>query len=78
MNVIRKIVVGPNPKDAMAYFVGMRAGQSRVSLIEEDDSALFSHNIRKYNIYIEDDDASYLWKSIENLSVVVEYDCNFE
>ena len=32
-NIIRKIVVGPNPKDAMAYYVGMRAGQGNVSAI---------------------------------------------
>ena len=78
MNVIRKIVVGPNPKDAMAYFVVMKAGTSRVCLIEEDESALFAHNVRKFNIYIQDEDSTYIWKSVENVPVVVEYDCNFE
>ena len=36
MNVIRKIVIGPNPKDAMAYYVGMRAGGAKVIAIKED------------------------------------------
>ena len=47
-NLIRKIVIGPNPKDAMAYYVGMKAGAGKVVLIEEDDRAMFKHNIRRY------------------------------
>ena len=30
--LIRKIVVGRDPKDAMAYYVGMRAGTGKVSM----------------------------------------------
>ncbi len=77
MNLIRKIVVGPNPKDAMAYYVGMRAGEGKVSFIEEDEAALFRHGTRKYKVYIEDSENTYLWKSIENQPVMVEYDCKF-
>ena len=77
MDLIRKIVVGPNPKDAMAYYVGMRAGDAKVSYIEEDEAALFRHGIRRYKVYIEDADNTYLWKSIENQPVMVEYDCKF-
>jgi hypothetical protein len=29
--LIRKIVLGQNPKDAMAYYVGMRAGSGEVN-----------------------------------------------
>jgi len=76
-NIIRKIVVGPNPKDAMAYYVGMRAGQGNVSAIMEDDRSLYKYNVRRYEIYIEDDDSSILWKTIENQPVLIEYDCNF-
>ena len=39
--VIRKIVIGRDPKDAMAYFVGMRAGSGQVSAIVLDDEHLF-------------------------------------
>ena len=76
-NIIRKIIVGPNPKDAMAYFIGMRAGDGNVSAIVEDDRSLYKYNVRRYEIYIEDDDSSVLWKTIENQPVLIEYDCNF-
>lgn len=78
MNLIRKIVVGPNPKDAMAYYVGMRAGKGKVSAIIEDERAMFKHSIRRYNVFIEDEDSSYIWKTVENQPVLIEYDCNFE
>ena len=35
--LIRKIVVGRDPKDGMAYYVGMRAGAGKVSTIIQDD-----------------------------------------
>ena len=76
-NIIRKIVVGPNPKDAMAYYVGMRAGQGNVSAIMEDERSLYKYSVRRYEIYIEDDDSSVLWKTVENQPVLIEYDCNF-
>tara|TARA_R110000796_G_scaffold157704_1_gene274391 strand:- start:90 stop:326 length:237 start_codon:yes stop_codon:yes gene_type:complete len=76
-NIIRKIIVGPNPKDAMAYFIGMRAGDGNVSAIVEDDRSLYKYNVRRYEIYIEDDDSSVLWKTIENQPVLIEYDCKF-
>lgn len=78
MNIIRKIVVGPNPKDAMAYYVGMKAGKGQVSAIIEDERAMYKHNIRRYNVFIEDDDSSYIWKTVENQPVLIEYDCKFE
>ena len=76
-NIIRKIIVGPNPKDAMAYFIGMRAGDGNVSAIMEDERSLYKYNVRRYEIYIEDDDSSVLWKTIENQPVLIEYDCKF-
>lgn len=77
MSIIRKIIVGPNPKDAMAYFVGMRAGEGKVCAIIEDERAAFKHNIRRYNVFIEDKDSTYIWKTVENQPVLIEYDCNF-
>lgn len=75
--LIRKIVVGPNPKDAMAYYVGMRAGDAKVSFIEEDEASLVRYGVRRYRVFIEDSENTYLWKSIENQPVMVEYDCKF-
>ena len=31
--LIRKIIIGRDPKDAMAYYVGMNAGRGKVSAI---------------------------------------------
>ena len=45
-NIIRKIIVGPNPKDAMAYYVGMRAGDGRVSAIMENEKSLYKYDCK--------------------------------
>ena len=38
--LIRKIVIGPSPKEGMAYYIGMRAGKGQVSAIILDDDLL--------------------------------------
>jgi hypothetical protein len=78
MNIIRKIVVGVNPKDAMTYVVGNSAGVGKVVLIEEDERAFLLYNLRRYNVYVEGESGSFIWKSIENIPCVVEYDCDFD
>ena len=37
--LIRKIVIGKDPKNGMAYFVGMRAGDKNVSAISNGQRA---------------------------------------
>ena len=74
MNIIRKIVVGINPKDAMVFFVGMRAGGGEVVDIRESDGISGSVS---YEVWIEADDSSYIWKKIQGLPVLIEYDCHF-
>jgi len=54
--VIRKIIIGRDPKDAMAYYVGMRAGSSRVSAIVNDEAFLYRHGKNKYLVYLEEED----------------------
>lgn len=72
--MIRKIIIGLNPKDAMAYFVGMSAGGGKVVAIQKDeDSRLDSI----YKIFIESEDGTILWKEITNLPTIIEYDCKF-
>ena len=39
-NIIRKIVIGIDPKDAMAYYLGMRAGGGEVHAIVHDEAHL--------------------------------------
>lgn len=79
MNIIRKIVVGQNPKDGMAYFLGMRAGGGTVTAITVDDRALSLYGTNRYLIYIHiEEEGTMLWKSIDNMPCIVEFDCRFE
>jgi malate/lactate dehydrogenase len=77
MNIIRKIIVGTNPKDAMAYFLGMRAGDGKISAILLDDKYMHQFSRSRFLIYIENSEGTILWKSIESMPCVVEYDCKF-
>lgn len=75
--LIRKIVVGKEPKDGMAYYVGMRAGKGEVSAILEDDRHLHKFGKKRYLIYIENDEGTMLWKSIDEMPCMLEFDLNF-
>jgi|TARA_B110000444_G_scaffold257743_1_gene296894 hypothetical protein len=76
--LIRKIVVGRDPKDAMAYYVGMRAGLGKVSTIVSDDRYLHKYGKNRYLVYMEDEDgAQTLWKAIDEMPCMLEFDCNF-
>ena len=76
--LIRKIVVGKNPKDGMAYYLGMRAGTGKVSTIVQDEKHLYKYSKTRYFVYIEDEDGiQTLWKAIDDMPCVLEFDCNF-
>ncbi len=75
--LIRKIVVGQNPKDGMAYYVGMRVGDGNVSAIVMDAEHLHRHKMKRYLVYIEREDGQVLWKSIDNMPSMVEFDLDF-
>ena len=75
--LIRKIVIGPNPKEGMAYYVGMRAGSGSVTAIILDDELLYKKSIRRYLVYIERDKSSMLWKIVEDMPCLIEFDLNF-
>lgn len=75
--LIRKIVIGPNPKEGMAYYVGMRAGNGLVSAIVLDDELLFKKSIKRYLVYIERNGSTMLWKSVEDMPCIIEFDLNF-
>jgi hypothetical protein len=76
--MIRKIVIGRDPKDAMAYYTGMRAGAGKVSAIIEDEAHLHHHSKKRYLIYIENEEGTMLWKSIDDMPCIIEYDLKFE
>ncbi len=75
--LIRKIVIGPNPKEGMAYYIGMRAGSGEVSAIILDDELLYRKSIKRYLVYIEREGSSMLWKSVEDMPCLIEFDLNF-
>tara|TARA_R100000353_G_scaffold164489_1_gene125278 strand:- start:309 stop:548 length:240 start_codon:yes stop_codon:yes gene_type:complete len=76
--LIRKIVVGKNPKDGMAYYIGMRAGTGTVSTIVQDERHLHKYGKTRYFVYIKDEDSiQTLWKAIDDMPCMLEFDCNF-
>ena len=75
--LIRKIVIGKNPKDGMAYYVGMRAGGGEVCAIVLDDKHLHRYSSTRYLVYIEADGAQALWKAIDSMPCIIEFDLNF-
>lgn len=78
--LIRKIIAGQNPKNAMAYVVGMEAGRSGmyISAIVHDEEVLVRYNKSRYLIYVKDEEGSQvLWKAVEEMPVIVEFDLNF-
>lgn len=77
--MIRKIIIGRDPKNALAYVIGMKAGNGTVSAIMHDERHLMTYGINRYLIYIEiDNEGTILWKAVDNMPVIVEYDCNFD
>jgi len=79
MELIRKIIIGQNPKDAMAYYVGQRAGDSIIDSIVMDERCFVKHGIRRYLVYIyNEDEGTMLWKTIDDMPVLIEHDCDFE
>jgi hypothetical protein len=77
MELIRKIIAGNDPLKALAYYVGQKAGDGEIHAIMIDSQYLVRHGERKYLIYIKKEESIMLWKAIENMPVIVEYDCNF-
>ena len=75
--IIRKIIIGRDPKDAMAYYVGMRAGNGEVSAIVLDDRHLHNHGKTRYLVYIQREDGQILWKAVDEMPCIIEFDCNF-
>ena len=75
--LIRKIIIGQNPKDAMAYYVGMKAGSGKVSAIVLDEEHLYRYSKKRYLVYLQSDDGQDLWKAVDDMPCIIEYDCNF-
>jgi hypothetical protein len=75
--LIRKIVIGEDPKNGMAYYVGMRAGIGNVSSIILDERHLYDYSTTRYLVYIKTENDVLLWKAVDSMPCIVEYDLNF-
>ena len=72
--MIRKIVIGLNPKDAMAYYIGMNAGDGKIVAIEKNFSEFGDVVIL---IFIQTEQGTSLWKEVMGMPIIIEYDCKF-
>lgn len=72
--MIRKIVIGLNPKDAMAYYVGMNAGDGKIVAIEKKFSEFGDVVVP---IFIQTEQGTSLWKEVMSMPMIIEYDCKF-
>lgn len=77
MELIRKIIVGPNPLNAMAYYVGQNVGTAKIEAIVLDLQYLERFGKEKFRVYIKDEKGIMCWKTIMNDNVLYENDCNF-
>ena len=75
--LIRKIVIGKDPKNGMAYFVGMKAGEKKVSAIIQDEAYLHRFGKSRYLVYTEGSEGTDLWKAIDDMPCLIEFDLDF-
>lgn len=80
MNIIRKISIGQNyPDGVMHYQVGksvkLNGVYFEVSMILP---VVVSEELTNYDVYLKEDNANVLWKTISGVPVVVEYKIDFE
>ena len=67
MEIIRKIIIGPNPKD-----------ESVIDSIVQDERCFVKYGIRRYLVYIYNkEEGTMLWKTVDNMPVLIEHDCEF-
>jgi hypothetical protein len=75
--VIRKIIVGPNPKDdGLSYQLGNFGKHLIITNILEDVNHFYLFGRIRYLIYVKEGikAESKLWKALENVPVTIEYD----
>ena len=75
--VIRKIVVGHNPKDeGMAFVVGNRLGDKIITDIVEDINQFHIFGKVRFLIYVKINGKGepLLWKGLDGVPVTIEYD----
>ena len=43
----------------------------------EDERALVKYNKKRYLVYIETDEGTLLWKAVDDMPCILEFDLNF-
>lgn len=82
--IIRKIILGQNPLNGLAFTVAKNPGagltpMSNVSQIIEDSDHYYTFGVIRYYIYFMNEKGiEILWKSFTNVSVTIEYDTEAE
>ncbi len=78
VGVIRKIVVGHNPKDeGMAFTINRPLGDKIVTSIVEDINHFHIFGRVRFLIYVKTiANGEQLWKALEGVPVTIEYDLN--
>lgn len=79
--VIRKIVLGTNPKDGLSFSIGQEIQKvgsgNKISLILEDENNYHRFGVVRYWIFFKTEKGEeVLWKSFSGVSVTIEYDIN--
>lgn len=82
MKKIRKISLGTNPKDCLAYVVGGFHNNGTIiitDIIEEQSNSIFKKHT-KYYIWASfvGKEEVFLWYKIENMPVTIQYYINNE
>jgi hypothetical protein len=70
MNLIRKISIGANYKDAMHYILNQSVlgGSYTISDIAQDGDG--------YSVWVKKNNESVKWKEFKNIPIVIEYNIN--
>ena len=72
---IRKIICGKDPKNGFAFVVGQTIyGGGTIHAITQDGRAGQLYGRSRFLIYIGNEDGILLWKAIDSMPVIVEYD----
>lgn len=72
MEIIRKIVIGDDPKDGMAFLVGGIGGKNHhIANIVRDKMVL-----NTFHIYVSDGESQKRWKEVSG-NYIVEFDLDF-
>ena len=74
--IIRRIIVGVNPKDGMSFTHGQAMGALTISNIIKDKNYFYKFGKMRFLIYVTKEryTEESLWKEVIDMPVTIEYD----